>query len=488
MNKSVTNSLILSPPTLNSPIQLMFALLVLVVSGCASYQKNLPLQQVQPNKGYRYQVLDDESKDNTDSLFVVVSFSGGGTRAAALSYGILEKLKNTPIVWKGVSKSLLDEVDIISSVSGGSFTSAYYGLNRQAIFNGDYENNYLKKDVEHDLLLQLFNPINWFKLLSSDYGRSDLVNEYYQEHLFGHKTFADLQQNGKPFLMINGTDMTTGGQFPFIQDQFDLICSDLSSYPVSRAVTTSSAFPGLLTPLTYKNYAGGCNYKEPSWVKYGTLAGALNPKLVHFTDDRRSYYVINPETGKRDYVHMIDGGVADNIGMRSLTFGLEEIGPSYSILRRVNKNEIEKLVVIVVNAATDPATGLDKTASVPGLVTTVITSATVPLDNYTFDTLSRTENAINVFTKDVGRVADCNRILKDKCPAVKPLQAPGKIDSYMSVVTFNSISDPDKRFWFKNLPTNFNLSSETVDKLIKVGKELLGNTESYEELVRDIGK
>ncbi len=483
MNKSV-----MKPSALNNLIKFVFILLVLVVSGCASYQKNLPLQQVQQDKGYRYQVLDEKSKNNTDSLFVVVSFSGGGTRAAALSYGILEKLRNTSIVWKGVSKSLLDEVDIISSVSGGSFTSAYYGLNRQAIFNGDYEDNYLKKDIEHDLFLQLLNPINWFKLLSSDYGRSDLVNEYYQEQLFGHKTFADLQQKGKPFLMINGTDMTTGGQFPFIQDQFDLLCSDLSSYPVSRAVATSSAFPGLLTPLTYKNYAGDCHYKEPRWVKNGALSGAFNPKLVQFVDDRRSYYVANKETGKRDYVHMMDGGVADNIGMRSLTLGLEDAGPSYSILRRINQKEIEKLVVIVVNAATDPATGLDKTASIPGLVTTVITSATVPLDNYTFDTITRTENAIDLFTKDIGKVAACNRVLKDKCPTAKPLQAPGEIDSYMSVVTFNSISDPDERFWFKNLPTNFNLPSETVDKLIEVGKDLLGKTKGYKGLIRDIGE
>ena len=483
MNKSVSK---LSIP--NHLIKFVFALLVLVVSGCASYQKNLPLQQHEPKKGYRYEVLDEKSKDNTDSLFVVVSFSGGGTRAAALSYGILEKLKNTPIVWKGVSKSLLDEVDIISSVSGGSFTSAYYGLNRQGIFNGDYENNYLKKDIEHELFLQLLNPINWFKLLASDYGRSDLVNEYYQEHLFGHKTFADLQQKGKPFLMINGTDMTSGGQFPFIQDQFDLICSDLTSYPVSRAVATSSAFPGLLTPLTYKNYAGGCNYKEPLWVKNGALSGAFNPKLVQFVDDRRSYYVTNPEVGRRDYVHMMDGGVADNIGMRSLTFGLEDTGPTYSILRRVNNKDIEKLVVIVVNAATDPVAGLDKSASVPGLVTTVISSATIPLDNFTFDTIARTENAIDLFTKAIGRVEACNRVLKNKCPAAKPLPAPGGIDSYVSVVTFNSISDPDERFWFKNLPTNFNLPPKTVDKLIKVGKDLLVKTESYEELVKEIGK
>lgn len=472
----------------NNFTRIGFTLLVLLVAGCASYQENLPLPQYQPDQGYRYPVLEEQSEENTDSLFVVVSFSGGGTRAAALSYGILEQLKNTPIVWKGVSKSLLDEVDIISSVSGGSFTAAYYGLNREAIFNGDYENDYLKKDIEHDLFMQLFNPINWFKLLSPDYGRSDLVNEYYQQQLFGHKTFADLQKNGKPFLMINGTDMTTGGQFPFIQDQFDLICSDLSSYPVSRAVATSSAFPGLLTPLTYNNYAGSCNYNEPAWVKNGALSGAFNPELVQFVDDQRSYYVTPAETERRDYVHMMDGGVADNIGMRSLTFGLQNTGPSYSILRRINNAEIEKLVVIVVNAATDPASGLDNSASVPGLLTTVISSATVPLDNYTFDTITRADDAIGLFKKDIARVEACNRILQDKCPAAQPLPAPEGIDSYVSVVTFNSISDPDERYWYKNLPTNFNLPAETVDKLLAKGQDLLGRTGGYQQLVRDIGK
>ena len=473
---------------MNNVFKLALVATSLALTSCASYEKNEPLQKVTPDQGYRYEVLNEASGNNSDSLFVVVTFSGGGTRAASLAYGILQQLNDTKIVWEGEEKSLLDEVDIISSVSGGSFTSAYYGLNRQAIFNGDYENNYLKKDIEKDLLLQLFNPINWFKLLSPDFGRSDLVNEYYQQQLFGHKTFADLEKNGKPFLMINGTDMTTGGQFPFIQDQFDLICSNLSVYPVSRAVATSSAFPGMLTPLTYKNYAGNCDYKEPTWVKNGANDAEFNPQLVQFIDERRSYYLTPSYREKRDFFHLMDGGVADNIGMRSLTFGLENTGPSYSLLRRINNKDIQKLVVIVVNAATDPANGLDQSASVPGLVTTVTTSATVPLDNYTFDTITRAEDAIEIFDDDLELLKACNSKLKQQCPSAKPIGIPPtEIDSYVSVVSFNSISDPERRYWFKNLPTNFNLSAEQVDKLLAEGKALLKKSRPYQQLVKDIG-
>lgn len=462
---------------------------VLIFSGCATYQKNLPLDQVDPGKGYRYSVLNEvNGAENSDSLYVVLSFSGGGTRAAAFAYGALQQLRDTRIVWEGKEKRLLDEVDIISSVSGGSFTSAYYGLYRDAIFNGQYETKYLKHNVEDDLFWALFNPLNLIKLASPDFGRSDLVNEYYQRHLFGDKTFADLQTNGKPFLMINGTDMTTGAQFPLIQDQFDLLCSDLDQYPVSRAVATSSAFPGLLTPLAYNNYAGNCGYIEPKWVTNGADDVDTNPQGVQVIDERRSYYHSAPYRKKPKYVHMMDGGVADNIGLRSLIFGLENTGPSYSILRKINNKEISKLVIIIVNAATDPATDLDQSSSTPGAVTTIITSATVPLDNYTFDTISRAETAISVFDKDVKLLMACNRKLKQECPSAKPIGGGlTSIDSYVSKVSFDAIKDPEQRYWFKNLPTNFNLPPATIDKLTSTGRNLLKRNRAYQDLLNDIG-
>ena len=49
--------------------------------------------------------------------------------------------------------------------------------------------------------------------------------------------------------------MTLGARFEFTQDQFDLLCSDLSTVPVARAVAASSAFPILLSPLTLHNYS-----------------------------------------------------------------------------------------------------------------------------------------------------------------------------------------------------------------------------------------
>ncbi len=66
---------------------------------------------------------------------IIVAFSGGGTRAAAFSYGVLEFLRRTEVVdSKGRKVRLLDEVDVITGVSGGSFTALAYGLYGDKLF------------------------------------------------------------------------------------------------------------------------------------------------------------------------------------------------------------------------------------------------------------------------------------------------------------------------------------------------------------------
>jgi len=91
---------------------------------------------------------------------------------------------------------------------------------------------------------------------SGTFGKSDLFAELYDETVFDHATFADLQRANGPLVIINGTDITTGARFSFTQDQFDAICGDLSQVPLARAVATSTALPPLLTPLPLRTAAG----------------------------------------------------------------------------------------------------------------------------------------------------------------------------------------------------------------------------------------
>jgi NTE family protein len=79
------------------------------------------------------------------------------------------------VVIDGKKRRLLDEVDGISSVSGGSFTAGYYGLFGDRIFE-DFETKFLKKNIQGALVIRTFlNPINWFRLSSDTFDRSDLA-------------------------------------------------------------------------------------------------------------------------------------------------------------------------------------------------------------------------------------------------------------------------------------------------------------------------
>ena len=246
---------------------LLSCCMLLFLSGCATtYPANPPLLQYDPMAGYQHRNVRKESGKGSEVL-VLLAFSGGGTRAAAFSYGVLKELSAIEVTSEGHKYRLSDEVDGISSVSGGSFTAAYFGLFGDRIFE-DYEQVFLRRDVQGELTRQvMFNPVNWGRLLSPTYTRADLATELYDETIFEHGTYGDMLQSGGPMIVINATEMTLGTRFQFTQPYFNPICSDLSGYPVARAVTASSAVPILFSPVTLTNRAGECGWREPAWMK-----------------------------------------------------------------------------------------------------------------------------------------------------------------------------------------------------------------------------
>ena len=462
----------------------------LAAAACAPLAPNPPLERYEPNAGYSFERL--EPGENSDGLFVIVTFSGGGTRAAALAYGVLEALRDTPIRWGGRSVALLDEVDVISSISGGSFPAAYYALRGRRIFE-EFPERFLYRDIQGELVRAALSPFNWGKLASPDYGRSDLAAELYDREVFGGATYAELAaRKRRPFVILNATDMTTGTQFPFIQDTFDLLCSSLDGVPLARAAAASSAFPGGLTALTFRNYAGSCSYKQPEWVKEAAEdhASRVNRSRTARAENRLSLAATQPGPSGtpvpvRPYIHLTDGGVADNIGLRGPLDALASTNHPWSVLRMLNRKKVDKLVVIVVNAATNPRTGRDASASVPGLIDTLTTAATVPLDNYSADTLNLLAAAVSEFTTSAQLLEGCNRLSAakgEKCALNLP--GPHKVELYPVEVAFEYIAASDEREWFKNLPTTFHLPRETIDRLRAVGRRLLEEDPQFQALLK----
>src|SRR4030095_11688417 len=207
------------------------------------------------DKGYRLQRVKADP-DNPGDVLVILTLSGGGTRAGALAYGTMEALRGVKMRIGGRSRRLLDEVDVINAVSGGSIVAAYYAVHREGLFR-DFESRFLKRDVERQIRAEVF--ANLPRLAQPRFSRGELLAAYFDRELFDVAPYSDLASgNMRPYVVINASALATGARFPFTQGQFDLLCSDLGSVSIGRAVAASAALPPYFSAITLSNYAGTC--------------------------------------------------------------------------------------------------------------------------------------------------------------------------------------------------------------------------------------
>jgi NTE family protein len=460
-------------------------LALLVLAGCASRPINMRLSQFDPNTGYRPSLLVPKRVNNDPSTLFFLAFSGGGTRAAALSYGVLEELRRTELVIDGQRRRLIDEVDIISGVSGGSFTALAYALYGERLFS-EYEQRFLKRDVQGGLVRRMLNPFNWWKFVGGSAGRSEVAAEYYDEILFEGATYGDLLSKQGPVAVANGTDISTGFRLSFYQNDFDLLCSDLNKVRLSRAAATSSAVPLVLSAVTFDNYGGTCGYEYPAWVAdVAKTEGRVRPSA---RAERRYLEMKEFQNSKdRPYIHLVDGGVADNLGMRGVLEALEAIGASAKFRSEIGFGRIRRIVVIVVNSRSAPKTDWDRKENPPGTLSQLVQSAGVPIDRYSFETIE--------LMKDRAEIYGWRReieILRARLAGATEAEAEAKVmlpklTLYAIDVSFDALKDPAERDRFMNMPTSFVLPPEDVDGLREIGGRLLRESPDYQSLLREWG-
>ena len=438
---------------------LIFSLLALILSGCASYGK-VENQHITDQAGSdEYSIRAFSSKDNNSDLSLILTFSGGGTRAAAMAYGVMQELRDTQILINGHSKRMLDEVDSISSVSGGSFTSAYYGLHGDGIFD-TFEEDFLRFDMDKHLFYGLMNPVLWF----STKGRTEMAVEYYQKKLFHDATFADMLKPGRPLIVINASDLAYGIRFSFIQEYFSLLCSDLASFPVARAVAASSAVPALFNPVVVENFPG-CGYRDASWLPEVVEASKHNPELAQLVYGLETY----ADKEQRKYIHFVDGGITDNTGLRALYDVMTVSGGAKPYLQKFQRKTPRQVVVISVNASTDPVFDMDESNKQPSMIEAMNAVTGVQLHRYNTASTALVKDGLHKWAEQ--------------------LSSPGKpMSPYFIELSFKGIKTPEIKRFLNKVPTSFSLSDEQVDTLIKSGRELLRNNPVFQQLLNDINQ
>ncbi len=463
--------------------KLLWVLAALSLVGCASRPINEPIAKVDPQAGYRPYLLLPKRQNNDPHTLFVLSFSGGGTRAAAFSYGVLEELRRTKVYVNGKQRRLIDEVDLITGVSGGSFTALSYALYGDRLFS-EYEQRFLKRDVQGALLARSLNPIYWPKYIGGSAGRSELAAEYYDEILFEGATFGDLLEKPGPVAIATGTDLSTGSRLAFFQNDFDLLCSDLSKVRLSRAAATSSAVPIALSPVTLNNYGGRCGYQYPAWVK--AVIDPVHPVRPSGRAQQRYREMASFQNSKdRPYIHLVDGGVADNLGVRGVLESIEELAASAEFRGQVGFGVVQRVVVVIVNSHSSPSTDWDRSESPPGFAAQLLQSTGVPIDRYSFETVETMKDLVQI--RKWRRELQVARLRLAGLGEAQAQARVPRVELDVLDVSFDALADPEERAHLLNLPTSFVLPAEDVDRLRSAAGQILRKSPAYQSVVRDLG-
>ena len=439
---------------------------VLLAACTAQYPLNPGVEKVERAEPYRAKLA---ARDRSQDTLLILAFSGGGTRAASLSYGILEALDlvevPAPPAKESKRHTLLDEVDLVSGVSGGSFTASYYGLHGREIFN-DFRTEFLYGDFQGAMLWGLANPVNWVRLWSPRFGRSDMAQEYYDYKLFKGATLGDIAKKpGGPVTIILATDTTEGISFGFTPSQFALICSDFDKFPVSRAVAASAAFPGALSPVVLKNYAGQCDIRTPRWIEKALSSPDISSRTYYNALRMKTY--LNPKI--KPYIYLIDGGVSDNLGVRGIVESLIARGGIHESLRALGLEKTRRVAIVIVDAKTQEKAHWQHLDEVPGIGTILGVSSTIMINKYNFETIELLHHVARDWTHE------------DEIHGQKP------IDFYITHIAFDALPDAQERDYFNTIPTSLYLEPEQVDRLREVAAKLLYTDKNFQRFVTDLG-
>lgn len=491
----------------------------LLLTGCFSHSDNTQLAAFDPEAGHR----PDIRAITEDGKLVVVTFSGGGIRAASLAFGALQGLDGLSRQADG--SSLIDQIDYVSSVSGGSVTAGWFAMNGASGVRGPAGDAYRQTFLEHShtwpLAARGLNPVALGGYLFTDYKRIDVLADYFASGPIGKATMGEVTQRYRdrksPFVILNAADMTYGYGFSFTQNSFDLLCSDLTTFRLADAVAASAAFPFAFSPITLRNYSGeGCAWQrdslwktagQPAWIDSvlqnydvagrGNTARSPAPNDIPFLREariRRTFL-----KGENKYVHLLDGGLVDNLGIKPLIMMDDKPSETPGLRNRYRPDNIqspydkvERILFVVVNARSDNPDDNNQREYPPGLFDTFSAVVGSPLD-------SSILNIQHQLTAELGSVTGREPAFvagMGTAAALPPGAPPPKTGAmaYIATVDFDLIPDQiaagrndggDCRRDFKRLATSWSLEPKQIAALIGVSRVLLSRSPGLAKFLED---
>ncbi len=444
--------------------------LAIGLAGCAGVHnepRNLPLADLSS-------LAADPGREGgsyADELLVGLSFSGGGTRAAAFAHGALLELDRTQVPSRSGPTPLTDRLDFVSGVSGGSVTAAYFGLKKRAALS-DFREKFLLRDAEEAISTRM-SVINLGRALSGGVNDSDQFARWLDANLFEGATFGAFRAERRPRIWINASDIYNRTPFVFGRAAFAAICSDLSSYPVAEAVAASAAVPVVFSPVVLKAYPEQCPNVLPAWIERARRDPTAPPMLRAFSEGIARY-----KSGGMKYIKLLDGGLVDNYGLSGFTIGRLSSDTPYGPMTPQQAAKLRRVLFLVVDAGRGPSGDWVQTVEGPGGVDLAMAAVDTTIDASVRASFTAFERTMSAWQSELVRWRCGLSAAERQKYGVGGAWNCRDLKFFLGRIGFDQLDEQRARE-LNAVPTRFKLPASSVDALIAAGGDALRGNPTY---------
>ncbi|HVU53508.1 MAG TPA: patatin-like phospholipase family protein [Puia sp.] len=266
---------------------------------------------------------------------IAMALSGGGFRAASFSIGAMSYLNK---VQYDNGRSLLDNVEFISSASGGTFPAILYSVyTKKGIPFGTVYKDMLSFMDGEGLLEEVLQLLDNDKAWEGEVKSRTLINSFartYDQRLFKGETFGVYWGKGiggdaaspagrNVEVCFNATEFTrglsfrwqngggqTGNNYIYVDKRTPSHLETLQEIKLGDIMASSSCFPGGFEPIVYPedfSYPAARDERKGG----GGLSSDKLQQAMTVTDYDNQPRILDGSIG------MMDGGVDDNQGLYS---------------------------------------------------------------------------------------------------------------------------------------------------------------------------
>lgn len=442
----------------------------LALVGCATVVPPTPI-----NAPIRADSVALSQEMDFEGDVLVLAFSGGGARAAAFSLGALQGLRDT----QGADgRPLLERVRLISSVSGGSITAAYFGQHGAAGLE-TFRAAYLDKDWASELHVSPYSPLNWARASRGGVNDERLLADWLDREVFGHGLVRDVWNENGVRVWLNATDLYNGTTFAFTPLYFNALCSELGSVRIADAVAASMAVPVVFQPVLAAPYPDRCAPSN-AWSA-GALADRDEYALVRRTAQAFAAY---RDPRRQSYLHLVDGGLLDNLGLTSLSLARETAGNAYGPLTARAAVRVRRLNFLVINAEMVRTSEWQRTPEGPSGLQVVDALTNIIIESPNRSAYDSFRMLLNEWEREL-------RAYRCALPHEEVRRLRGDLDGWdcadihldLDMVSFSDF-DETTRDQLGQTPTRVTVTREQTDALIAAGRRGVQDNPSVQELAR----